>query len=886
MVLSPGPTTVPAKRRLSDSTSHVNGVAHNQSNGGGDAKQSPEQQNTASAVIRDIWDVLKSTESSASIIDHIASFRPDARHAAPPANKRAKLAAPKVSDTLEANVVHDEYSSVDAFVSDVEQGLQELSQATLKDDPDMNGSSQWQYWRQTPQKGRLEGRIRAMRKLLRSMADREHSRQESMPHTNGVASGDSKDEKPMVNGDVIKKEEMDIKPLTTDQGRTVLTVFANAQGHKQLFSSFQQPPPKPSQPLGLRPSSVPATMPLRENGLPNQIASTRIMPVSPAIARHQQPDVTFRDLFAPPTTLSQLSPPKSSKAVTRSNIITWSNEHRIHEPTSDADYTRVKLPSGQWLGYSGVASQQEPSSPEAKRKQRDRTLSSGEASLAAPEGLKAQRAQAKEEALFRSAYSSFAPSKDDAGAIFPEEVKNQVWWQKAYADGEDAGIFPIDPELDDESSPKPTVNGSTLDPDEFNELKDMYDPALTDDAFQEPTTSELGYELQEISLMLEKLHSHQRIRNAALIPSNATNPPNRPTTPSSAQSAQAFPTTPTASESALHKVLTHRLSELISALPPSVVSKLNGHQDNPLIISRTLQIPGHDFSGLSEEDSTSRQARAAAFQNAITTAKAATTNASPAKGSSSINNSRAAGGPYNYGANTMPRSNQGVGSGNYVRHHQAHQQPLAAWQTPSQSQNNTHSQSYNNNNNRNPYPQPYHPSSYPSRPQPYTPATAAAAASAVGIHPRPSSSSNARPAHSPSAYNSSNSSHQAYQQRAQATQGLAAAAGSYTGYGRAGPGSPAAASSTTSAQLQSAQRPTSAAGQRPLAPSPAAGGAGSPFRPPTANMVASPSSANAQSQVSPGVVAKATVAASPPPKVEGTSSNSNAGKSDVEMGGA
>jgi hypothetical protein len=68
-------------------------------------------------------------------------------------------------------------------------------------------------------------------------------------------------------------------------------------------------------------------------------------------------------------------------------------------------------------------------SPTAKQESRQRALSMGEAQQPPSEAIFVAVQQAKEDALFRSAYSSFAPSRDDASAIILEETKNMVWWQ-------------------------------------------------------------------------------------------------------------------------------------------------------------------------------------------------------------------------------------------------------------------------------------------------------------------------------------------------------------------------------------------------------------------------------------------------------------------------
>ena len=60
---------------------------------------------------------------------------------------------------------------------------------------------------------------------------------------------------------------------------------------------------------------------------------------------------------------------------------------------------------------------------DVKRRQRERALSLGGGKVSIASTDSAEHEASKLDALFRSAYSSFAPVKDDAAAIVPEG-----WW--------------------------------------------------------------------------------------------------------------------------------------------------------------------------------------------------------------------------------------------------------------------------------------------------------------------------------------------------------------------------------------------------------------------------------------------------------------------------
>jgi len=251
-------------------------------------------------------------------------------------------------------------------------------------------------------------------------------------------------------------------------------------------------------------------------------------------------------------------------------------------------------------------------SPTAKQKSRQRALSMGEAQQPPSEAILVAVQHAKEDAMFRSAYSSFAPTRDDSLAIVPEETKNMVWWQKV-GEKRFQETFPIDPALlDAEQTNELEVNGTTDEDEGFKNAVENFVP-LEEDVFpgtEEKTDEEKDTDevLKEISELLETLASYQRIRNLSL----TTNPRTPIVQNSSLATLAGSPSTPSTEEVDVYQILKSQLTLLISQLPPYAVAKLNGDQMDELNISRTILFDTRAYKGVLEEDQLSRLARAPA----------------------------------------------------------------------------------------------------------------------------------------------------------------------------------------------------------------------------------------------------------------------------------
>ena len=394
---------------------------------------------------------------------------------------------------------------------------------------------------------------------------------------------------------------------------TVLTLFGNAPTPKQLFSSMQRPSAEAIE------RNIKTELPVEEMSLPTGLAATKIMPI-PADSKKKGP--TFEEAFAPPHSLPLLQPPKSHKrSTTRDNTtITWEFKDQLSR-NKKGGYTTQSLSVGDWLGYGGTESKDEPTSPREKRKQRDRALSGGESSQPPPRRESFTNTPAKEEeALFRRAYSSFAPSYDNSKAIVPQEVKSMVWWNKIGQQRYNE-TFAIDPALSDE---QPTKFADVLSGMEEVKLREEDFGQIVEELHELEEDDNLGIVrektnvdqvLREISELLETLTSHQRIRNASLGASTALT--RTPISPAPALASRiGRPDSPAEDEMSTYYSLRRELAYLMLRLPPYAVAKLDGEQLAELGVSSLIPFQSKDVKGAMEEDQVARLAKYTAMATA------------------------------------------------------------------------------------------------------------------------------------------------------------------------------------------------------------------------------------------------------------------------------
>ncbi|MCJ1465845.1 hypothetical protein MMC07_004464 [Pseudocyphellaria aurata] len=608
---------ITGKRKRVGSTDETGSAKDDQDDG-----DIPRQQNqNLHDFLLDIVEILRSHDTTPSILDYpIASVTGDGEtHDA----KRTKLSEPAETPTIASRVISGIYANVEDAAADIEavvsRVIQELQQ---------KGS--------TTNEQRLSAHMRDLRAevalasafkkrfdnlVLREMIQRPQifsSTDRNVESALAEASRDGRSTKiPVLGG------SNDVS------ARAVLTLYGSAPQPKQLFSSLQRP-------LGIeskqwktkRGSDMPTNMSndalsttilapsrdlIREPALPNGISVTKVIPVHSTNSSDgkQQKTPTLGELFPPPPNLAPLNPPKQSRhTATRSSSVNWYNPSEpvaSNRPNRRDSYSMQPLTTGQWLTYNIAPSSTQMSSPEAKRKQRDRALSFGEPQSTLSQEVMVAHSEAKEDALFRSVYSSFAPDRDNAGALISDQTKNRLWWKRVGENRYQDHLKTDYPPLPDEDV---EVNGTSehvgsVSEDEFKGVLDDWVPEElppelkpTPEAVLETpaTTEEVNEVLQGISDLLETLNSYQRNRNLSLA-NNA-----RTITNSQLVSTSGSPTSPSSAELDVFTMLRSQLALMVSTLPPYTLAKLDGDKLGVLNISTKIQIQNKQYTGTMEED--------------------------------------------------------------------------------------------------------------------------------------------------------------------------------------------------------------------------------------------------------------------------------------------
>lgn len=384
--------------------------------------------------------------------------------------------------------------------------------------------------------------------------------------------------------------------------RQVLTLFGSAPTARQLFSSLQQPS-----------TNGPGRLyePISEWGFPNGIGTTRIVPVH---SLEDKSIPTLAELLPQPASLTPLNPPRQSKhTATRSASVSWVNAAEVSNPSRQYrrdSYATQSLTTGQWLKYNVAPTPSQLASPEAKRKQRDRALSFGETQPTIPQETLDAHHQKKEDALFRSVYSSFAPSRDTTGSTVSQCTKDRLWWSKS---GENVYKSTFYPPLLDGSEKNEAWNQEHVGEDQIESSAGQVDsfkeavtcwqqdetPAHLDEpkgATTEPpeTSDDVDEILKDISELLETLNSYQRVRNLSL--SNTARTPS-----GQGSTSSGTPTSPSPAEFDMYNILKSQLTIMISSLPPWALARINGEKLNALNVSSRIQVEGTNYKGTTED---------------------------------------------------------------------------------------------------------------------------------------------------------------------------------------------------------------------------------------------------------------------------------------------
>ncbi|KAK5661731.1 hypothetical protein OQA88_9831 [Cercophora sp. LCS_1] len=379
----------------------------------------------------------------------------------------------------------------------------------------------------------------------------------------------------------------------------VLTITGLAPTPRPLFTSLQR-----AATHNVSPKPIP------DDALPSGVTATRILPDVVAPADKNGRSLTLGELFPSPRNLPPLQPPKGPKPPTKDNVLTF-----YHPSLTDkckyraGTYYSTNLSTGQWLDYSNATPATHP-----KTKQRERAQS-----LAGVKPSSIELEMSEMEALFRGAFSSFAPSKDDSAAIVSSRQAGHVWWTRVGQRSYNRLIESEIPEDDDGVDPG-VADVTDFDEERVQSVIDNWDDSLVDPSLDEimgktndadKDTDEL---LAEISDSIDTLLSHQRIRNLALPTSQdrfSADPVNGDMLRNGSLSHQ-----PSEEEMLAYQTLKAQLSLVISSLPPFAVARLNSDKLEELAISTKVEVRTDEYKGIMEEDEPARLARQAAQQAA------------------------------------------------------------------------------------------------------------------------------------------------------------------------------------------------------------------------------------------------------------------------------
>ena len=502
--------------------------------------------------------------------------------------KRTKLSDASEKTSIASLIKSNAYSSIEEFIKDVDSATSSIIEELQENIGVGLGSLSYQTTYAELSKAR------AVKNELDKLVLREILRRPETVRLSKDARSEASD-------------EQDDKKNINGSGNNVLTLLGNMGSGRtgQLFTSLRQ--------------LAPSNEPLNEAALPNGITATKIIPVhSIDNTAGKKPIPTLGERFPPPAGLLPLPLPKQSRhTATRSSSVNWYNPNEAEAKTKSSrrdGYTTQPLPTGQWLTYNAAPSSAQLVSPESKRKQRDRALSSGEPQNSISQEAMVAHDQAKEDALFRSVYSSFAPDRDDSGAIVAEQQKNHFWWNR-YGEQRyheilgmrDVGLYEEetngigDEDGIDEKEIQEAIK--TWEPDELP--PEMNQSKIV--SLETPETSkEADSILAEISDLLETLDSHQRVRNLTLAANARTMSGQNP----QSAAVTGTPTSPSSAEFDVYEVLKAQLTLIVSTLPPYLVAKLDGDKLGTLNISTKLQVESKNQKGTMESDDSAAGSRA------------------------------------------------------------------------------------------------------------------------------------------------------------------------------------------------------------------------------------------------------------------------------------
>ncbi|EGO55695.1 hypothetical protein NEUTE1DRAFT_131378 [Neurospora tetrasperma FGSC 2508] len=386
-------------------------------------------------------------------------------------------------------------------------------------------------------------------------------------------------------------------------GGLVLTTVGAAPTVRPLFTSLQR---------ATAPGGVAKSLP--EGSLPHGVTATRILPEFTATTDKNTRSLTLGELFPSPRNLPPLQPPKAPKNITKGNVLTFYHPELTEKSRyRSGTYFTQNLATGHWLDYSNATP-----TTHARSKQRERAQS-----LAGHRPSSTELEISEMEAMFRGAFSSFAPCKDDSAAIIPSGQLGRIWWQRI---GRRNFEKLVDVDGPEDGNVDTTMTGTDEDVEIDEELvksaienwdDNLVDPSLEELLGKKSTEEkEMDDMLEEVSDLIETLASYQRNRNLTLPTSQdrySADPVNADMLRNGNLSHQ-----PSEEEMMTYQALKAQLSSIVQTLPPYAVARLNADKLGELNVSTKIEIRTDEYKGVMEEDEQARLARQAAATAATT----------------------------------------------------------------------------------------------------------------------------------------------------------------------------------------------------------------------------------------------------------------------------
>ncbi|KFY79308.1 hypothetical protein V499_01688 [Pseudogymnoascus sp. VKM F-103] len=596
---SQSPLSTSAKRKRvnsnEESSIHVNGTTEPKTNGA--PKTNSHEQ------IDDFITILKRFDTTPSILERPLSNREESKE---PQAKRSKT---DNANTIIARAAAHAYSSLNDVISDAKAASKSLTDELQLP----NGSTRTHNTPLSIRESQLVTNINLFTKTAEDLAHRQKTQDELK------SAKEEREQSPNIsnyptNG-TSPKASTQIS-MTPGEHKLVLTLYGNAPGAKQLFSSLQETAKVPN-------GTIRVPQPLREVGLPNGINTTQIVPIDTSGAVDDKKQLqTLGDLFSTSTSTLPFLPPKPIRASSNKGLaIGWSQPSvsDIERARNNQSYYSQPISSGHWLEYTGSSNL-----PDPKRRQRERAMSLNGVKASTSEAETAEQEAAKLDALFRSAYSSFAPTKDDAAAVVPQGVVSKIWWQRVGEktfqrlanNMETMALVGLDAQQS--TSDNMAVDSVDDEDEKFKDAVDNWeeviDPSLEDSTSdandQSIEDKDVAEVLDGISDLLETLNSYQRNRNLSLsaVPRAGVMP----------GADIPSPAKPSEAEAATYSILKSQLTLMIATLPPYAVAKLNSDQLSDLSISTKVPVLTDTFKGVLEEDEYAARAKVAAMTAATT----------------------------------------------------------------------------------------------------------------------------------------------------------------------------------------------------------------------------------------------------------------------------